>query len=577
MKHILSTALLICAATGFSQDTINPALTQEVVTFGSRDLKLKDAFRIASYPTLYDTIMDKAEVKYNVLPSFVPTKYQVSAIPAARLKVSEPLNKLYHSYAKLGFGTYVTPMAELYFNGLRSRKGSFGFYGKHLSSNGGLNDYLSEGAFSDNQVGFWGKSLFNRMALSGAVNYNRLVNNFYGIPLDSLGFGPLDAPSPQEDTIQQKLNNITANIGLESLFGQSAGLNFSVNAGFRHTSNNYDTKETNILGDVLLRKQVNTEEFNFLVQADVNNYQQGLFPSDSMGVEQNNTILKFNPYVVSRGEKVNFKVGLNVSAQMQNGSRFYFFPDANISYDLIENILLPYAGIDGGIKRNSYFSTYSTNNWAAPYSTLTNTVNKFRLYGGLRGNFSKNSTFNLMFEHTKADSVQLFLNDEWNGVGNMFAAVYDNLSITTLTGEFGLFVNEKWKSQIKGEYFIYSVRGDNELYDSLGVERMAYNMPKARISWLLRYNLKDKIVLTSTSRFEAGRKTLEYMPSASLAAPGEISLDNYFDIDLGAEYRYTSRFSGFLKLNNLLSKSYQKWYNYPVQRIQVMAGVTYSF
>jgi hypothetical protein len=43
------------------------------------------------------------------------------------------------------------------------------------------------------------------------------------------------------------------------------------------------------------------------------------------------------------------------------------------------------------------------------------------------------------------------------------------------------------------------------------------------------------------------------------------------------EYRYSKRISAFIQLNNIASQRYQRWYNYPVQPIQVMGGVTARF
>jgi outer membrane receptor protein involved in Fe transport len=43
------------------------------------------------------------------------------------------------------------------------------------------------------------------------------------------------------------------------------------------------------------------------------------------------------------------------------------------------------------------------------------------------------------------------------------------------------------------------------------------------------------------------------------------------------EYRYNKRISAFLQVNNLASQRYYRWYNYPVQPIQVMGGITARF
>jgi outer membrane receptor protein involved in Fe transport len=54
-------------------------------------------------------------------------------------------------------------------------------------------------------------------------------------------------------------------------------------------------------------------------------------------------------------------------------------------------------------------------------------------------------------------------------------------------------------------------------------------------------------------------------------------MKGWLDLGLGAEYRITDRFSAFLKLNNLLNQGYERWYNYPVQGLNVLAGVGFSF
>jgi hypothetical protein len=48
-------------------------------------------------------------------------------------------------------------------------------------------------------------------------------------------------------------------------------------------------------------------------------------------------------------------------------------------------------------------------------------------------------------------------------------------------------------------------------------------------------------------------------------------------MNLGVEYRYNKRISGFIKLNNIAAQRYQKWYNYPVQGFQGMVGATFRF
>jgi hypothetical protein len=73
--------------------------------------------------------------------------------------VKMPLERLYKSQLTLGFGNYLTPLAELNINQLRSRNGTFGVHLKHHSMNGKVkleNDLKAPAGFNENQFDLYG-------------------------------------------------------------------------------------------------------------------------------------------------------------------------------------------------------------------------------------------------------------------------------------------------------------------------------------------------------------------------------------------------------------------------------------
>ena len=62
-----------------------------------------------------------------------------------------------------------------------------------------------------------------------------------------------------------------------------------------------------------------------------------------------------------------------------------------------------------------------------------------------------------------------------------------------------------------------------------------------------------------------------------ITAPGPITLDGYFDLNANVRFKYSERFTTFLKANNIMNNGYQKWLNYPVEGFQVMLGGNYKF
>ena len=55
------------------------------------------------------------------------------------------------------------------------------------------------------------------------------------------------------------------------------------------------------------------------------------------------------------------------------------------------------------------------------------------------------------------------------------------------------------------------------------------------------------------------------------------TLDPVFDINLKGTYSITSKFALFAQLNNLGFQGYERWFGYPVQSFNFLAGVSYAF
>ncbi len=120
---------------------------------------LSGAQKIELLPSLNEDIeFEVPEIDYTLSPKRYDSQFRVEPIRAARM-VKMPLERLYKSQLTLGFGNYLTPLAELNINQLRSRDGTFGLNLKHHSMNGkvGLENGLKAPAgFSENQAEIFG-------------------------------------------------------------------------------------------------------------------------------------------------------------------------------------------------------------------------------------------------------------------------------------------------------------------------------------------------------------------------------------------------------------------------------------
>jgi len=99
----------------------------------------------------------------------------------------------------------------------------------------------------------------------------------------------------------------------------------------------------------------------------------------------------------------------------------------------------------------------------------------------------------------------------------------------------------------------------------------AWHRPAFQSSLGVQYNLKRKIYFNAEMYYLSGIQGL------NLESNTTVKLKDIVDLSLKSEYRFSSSFSAFLELNNILSQKYQRYLYYQVKGINVLAGLTYSF
>ncbi len=116
---------------------------------------------------MIDTVRVKPDFHYEVSSIPFQPEYTISQIKAAAL-LPDPLPKLYKSYVNVGFGNHVTPLAEISITNERSKKGAFGIYGRHFSSNDNINFENGEKVFAgymDNDVSLFGRKILQEKSV----------------------------------------------------------------------------------------------------------------------------------------------------------------------------------------------------------------------------------------------------------------------------------------------------------------------------------------------------------------------------------------------------------------------------
>lgn len=575
VQHIILSLILCNMFYGFSQETrkqTNDTLDTDVVNIVKPYTpKISDAFKIKEIPSLDDEITaTKKDVKYNIFSipvasTFTPAKGKAADVDKARKE------KLYDNFASLGFGTYTSILGELYLNNAISRTENIGGYVSHHSSQGGIDGVLLDDKFSDSKIRINYASNLRDLSWNVDAGYRHEVYNWYGISPEHI-----DMYAPEDINPQHKY--FTFDFGGEIEFDE----NF-INEGrarFTRFADDYDSGENRFSASANVNIPIGGEEVKTEISFD---YLNGTFKDDyfSFGkIKYGNFNIGLSPnYQIKEDDLI---VNLGFSAYYLNDSeasesKFFIYPKITASYKLVDEILIPYAGIEGGLIQNSYRDFVSKNPFMSPTLFIVPTDQQYNAYVGLKGKLSNNMSYNIRGNYYAEDNKALVKNNTFlnfspqnnYSYANSFEVIYDQVTTFSLFGEMNIDINRNFNLGIKAEYFNYS----------LDKEDKAWNLPDFEASLFMDYQINEHWFAGANLYYVGERSAQSTLEGALL--PTDLTtnhtLESYFDANAHLGYRINEQFSVYAKANNIANQDYQKWLNYPVQGIQFLAGATYKF
>lgn len=522
---------------------------------------IKDAVKQTDVPEIIDTISKITNIQYGINSKIVQVPYTVIPIQHAKM-VNEPLSKLYHMVLKAGYGNYNMPYGELFFNSLRSRDLAWGAHAKHLSSSRITFAKMGRADWSDNELGLFGRKYLKKHTLSGEFNYSRNVVHYYGFDTSLYKLKKEDITK----ITRQRFNTFELKTGMVSHYTDSTHINHTINLNYYNFGDYYNSFENNVFADGLINAYVSTEKLNVYANVD---YYNNTLTADTF----NNLLIRLQPYFSAEGKK--WKADLGVTATIDKWSdinpKFYFYPRINVYYDIYEGIIVPYAGVTGGMKKNSFRSLANENPFILSDVLLKNTDNRYKVFGGLRGSLSSRTSYDVGVNYGKYNNMAFFLNDynqrDNNTLQNKYKVVYMNAVLLNVNGQINYQYREKLRLGAKGNYYGYTI-------DSVNVQ--PWHKPNFDVTFSGLYNLKSKIIV-SADVFVIGGQWAQTITTDASGTTKEkaILLNGVADINLGVEYRYSKMLSFFIKCNNLAGSRYYRWDKYPTQRFNGLIGLTF--
>jgi hypothetical protein len=456
----------------------------------------------------------------------------------------DPLDKLYGNYLKLGLGNYVTSYAELFSANKRNDKFSSGFHFKHLSSLRGPVDGMNSGVGTNEMAGF-GKIFTNPMTFSGGLQFHRDKYYFYG-------YDP--AIEVKRDTIRQVFNGGALTFGMADNFTDS-DISLSLDTELRMLQDRFNANEYQFNTNFNLGYQL-SDELSAGIESDalVSQYK-------NLG-SQNRNLFRVKPsFTFKLDDMLSIQAGFNVVYENDttpNKENMRFYPFALASYRFAENFQL-YGRIGGDIMANTYYSMARENPYLQQNVDIVHTNKVIEIAGGIKGILLRNLAFDGGFSLGNYKNMHFFVNDPADTT--RFIILYDQggTNLLNLYGELSLSPSQSFRLSARGDWFGYDTSDLRE----------AWHKPKYKLGLSGYYNIYNKIALTTDLYTMGGLK--------GLMGDETVNLENIVDLNIKLDYLFSDRFGAFLSFNNILSKNYQLYLNYPTQGLLVMGGISYSF
>ena len=539
----------------WAQEEIN----HDVIIIKTYSPVIGDANKISELPKIIDSAQVNLDYKYNISSKpYFPT-YHPRAIKPVKM-IGEPLSKLYQNYVLAGFGNYYKPTFEYRYATKRSKDLLAGINLKHLSQHGHLKldnveDKVYSG-YSRNNANIFLHRIFKKSALEADLDYNRHALHYYG-------HHPLVDTTIDKNDNKQVFSWMNATMRYKTTGLDSSHINYNIYMDYNYFEDHYNT----FLNDFELAGQIGLFVNKELIGLDfsIHHFNQ-LTPT----ILYSNTMYHFHPKITKSNDHWGIEAGLRFDVDANNDSSlFHYYPKIKLYYNVIDYFLVPYLGIGGGKINNNYRKIALENPYIKPGLVVRNTNDIIVLYGGLRGNFTDNISYNIKATYSIIDDAYFYTNDSTNRLENQFIVEYDDIERYDVDAELNWKKSNKLNFALLGKYHGFKL-------DQL---EHAWHIPDYEVIFSTNYNLKSKIIVDFDMFVKGQRYAKTYYTQSLAETTGYqvVKIPETFDMSLGIEYRYTKMLSGFIRVNNLLARKNYLWHYYPTEGLNVMGGVIYSF
>ncbi|MDR1258024.1 MAG: TonB-dependent receptor [Tannerellaceae bacterium] len=567
------------------EEQTGTALSRELTLEREYNPSVQDANKVNTLPEVKEPEITPFPADYATLSLPADLEREIGLLPAARVLQDMKYNQR-RGYANIGGGNYLNINGDLGYHILSTDKDRLAVFFSHRSTagklkytEGYLKDEKVDAKVNDNLGGFDYRHEFDHSLLHLKATYGYSAFNYYGMSAPNVhAVWPAPVADTETNQISQRL---TLNAGLESKNAKRIGYVLD----FDHTRFSYKYAWDNSMKGIAEYSAGATMKLYTTWGADKQlgvatrlDYFFYTLPALSTANFDNHLEGTITPYYQSEGDFWNFMLGVNimfVTPEGENSTKLFASPNAGIDVRLGTNSVA-YINVKGEIHSNSASQLSRENRYIDPYTGVTSSRTWLDVAAGVKSGILPGFWFHLFGEYKITDDDYFFipyLTQE--GFGNVSRVLPIDSKLLRGGVELKYTYRRLFDLVLKGIYNHWNEEEDDLDYRlstndfQLTPKRKAYGRPSTELMAGVNIRPIEKLSLALDYHLVSGRKTLLYNNNREMKDISELNLT--------ASYTFNDTFGAYLNMKNLLFKSYELIYGYPLQGFSIMAGVNIHF
>lgn len=534
----------------------------EVMVIAPFNPTISKAVKLNFSPALDTNKTEKLKIDYLTQPKLFETNYSMEKLEAAKF-VDRRDPKHPQNYIKAGYGLYNTPYGELFINNKMSNSSLVGVHVRHLSTNGGI-DNMAYSGHSLSTAEVWTKHVQRKQSIKLGVDYKRNQIHYYGFRIEDYPLDLANTKNNFKDEINQIWSKVGFNIDMLGTFDTKQRdwqLKMNYNFFWDHYNSQEHLFDLNAHYDYPVAWLDSKKQFigvAFSTQTYYTNQSYtGSFPTVDSSNGYFHGLYDLTPYYHVGFESIDLQLGAKLSMGLDTNSRVSVAPMVKLNVGLMGDQLKLYAIADGGFYNNSLSSLSTENNFISPAVPLLYTETKYHVQAGLKGHYLSYIDYHAYVETASFKNMPMFITDTLSRFDNSFTVIYDGGQKLGVGAEI-TFKNERWNVLLSGQYNSFTM--DTAI--------RAWQKPTINYQVKVGYYVLENLKVTGLLIGQSKMYNLYH---------GEKTIEPWMDFSLMADYHLYKNLGFFLQATNIFSDQYHIWYNYPVQSIGFMGGVSFAF